>query len=121
MLAIAAERMPEARLVEGDALPLPFGDGEFDLVFTSHFLHHLEPEGRAEFLAEARRVGRELVVVEGVRSPDEPPEEWLEQVGGDGRTHRHYRRAYTADELVEELGGGEVLHAGRWFTAVASW
>jgi hypothetical protein len=101
-------------------VPLPFADGEFERVFTSHFLHHLEPDARAEFLAEARRVGDGLVVVEGVRSPDEPPEQWHEQAGSDGANHRHYRRAYTAEELAEELGGGEVLHAGRWFAVVAS-
>ena len=113
--------MPDARLLQGDAVPLPFGDEDFDRVFTSHFLHHLPPDGRAAFIAEARRVGRELVVVEGVRAPDAPQEEWHESATADGATHRHYKRAFTAAELVDELGDARVLHEGRWFTVVSSW
>ena len=120
MVEIAAARMPHARVLQGDAQPLPFEDGEFDRVFTSHFLHHLPPEQRVTFLAEARRVGRELVVVEGVRAPDAPPEEWHERVGSDGVNHRHYKRSYTTSELASELGDGRVLYEGRWFTVVAS-
>lgn len=66
MVAIAAQRLPGGRVVRGEAVPLPFGDGAFDRVFTGHFYGHL----------------------------------------------------VTADELAGELGGGEVLHAGRWFVAV---
>jgi demethylmenaquinone methyltransferase/2-methoxy-6-polyprenyl-1,4-benzoquinol methylase len=120
MVEIAAARMPHARMVQGDAVPLPFRDGEFDRVFTSHFFHHLPPDGRAAFIAEARRVGRELVVVEGVRAPDAPPEEWHERVGSNGSTHRFYKRSFTATELASELGDGQILHEGRWFAVVAS-
>ena len=67
MVEIAAARMPHARVLEGDVAPLPFADRSFDRVFTSHFLHHLSPDRRTAFVAEARRVGRELVVVEDVR------------------------------------------------------
>ena len=45
----------EARVVQGDAVPLPFGDGELDRVFTGHFYGHLLPGERERFLAEARR------------------------------------------------------------------
>ena len=51
-------------MVQGDAVPLPFGDGEFERVFTSHFYGHLLPGERERFLEEARRVGGELVVVD---------------------------------------------------------
>ncbi len=120
MVEIAAARMPRARVVQGEAVPLPFGDGEFDRVFTSHFFHHLPPDDRAAFIAEARRVGRELVVVEGVRAPDAAAEEWIERAGKDGSTQRFYKRSFTATELAGELGDGRVLHEGRWFTMVAS-
>lgn len=119
MVEIAAARMPHARVVQGEALPLPFNDREFDRIFTSHFFHHLEPDGREAFIAEARRVAHEVVVVEGTRAADDPPEEWHERTGSDGATHRFYRRSFTAAELVEELGGGQVLHEGRWFVVVA--
>src|SRR3712207_3262692 len=120
MVEIAAARMPHARVIEADALPLPFGDGEFDRVFTSQFFHHLPPDGRAAFIAEAHRVGCALVVVEGVRAPGAPAEEWHERVGSDGTTHRFYKRSFTAAELAGELGDGQVLHEGRWFAVVAS-
>ena len=56
MLAIAREQAPDAHLVRGDALELPFADGEFDRVFTGHFYGHLDPQERARFLAEASRL-----------------------------------------------------------------
>ena len=63
MLAIARRRRPDGRFVTGDALALPFADGEFGRVLTGHFYGHLEAEHRGRFLAEARRVAPELVVI----------------------------------------------------------
>jgi len=120
MVEIAAARMPHARVVQGDIAPLPFGDGEFDRVFTSHFFHHLAPDRRAAFLTEARRVAHEIVIVEDVRLPDAPKEEWREVDLGDGSHHRMHRHAFTAAELSAELGDGQVLHEGRWFVVVAA-
>jgi ubiquinone/menaquinone biosynthesis C-methylase UbiE len=57
MVAAAAESMPDVRVVQGDAVPLPFSDGEFERVFTSHFYGHLLRGERERFLEEARRVG----------------------------------------------------------------
>jgi ubiquinone/menaquinone biosynthesis C-methylase UbiE len=70
MAEIAAARMPAARVVTGDAVPLPFADGAFDRVFTSHFYGHLLPSEREAFVSEARRVARELVVVDAALRPD---------------------------------------------------
>lgn len=120
MVEIAAGRLPHGRVLQGEAVPLPFRDGEFDRVFTSLFFHHLPPAGRGEFMAEARRVGRELVVVEGVRAPEAPSEEWLERAGDDGETRRFYKRSFTAAELAAELGGGRLLHHGRWFVVATT-
>jgi SAM-dependent methyltransferase len=116
MIAVAAERMPAARCVHGDAVPLPFADGEFDRVFTSHLYGHLRADERAAFLAEARRVARELVVVDAAGAG----EEWQERILSDGSAHRVYKRWFRGAELAEELGGGEVLHDGRWFVVVAA-
>ncbi len=120
MVEIAAARMPHARVVQADVPPLPFDDSEFDRVFTSHFLHHLSPERRAAFVADARRVGRELVVVEDVRRADAPAEEWHDQVLSDGPRRRLHRHSFTASELITELGADQVLHEGRWFVVVAA-
>jgi ubiquinone/menaquinone biosynthesis C-methylase UbiE len=119
MLEIAAQRLPNARLVRGDAVPLPFADGEFDRVFTGHFYGHLlEPE-RKTFLREARRVGGELLIVDSALSDSGKSEVWQEREISDGSRHRVYKRYFEPRALAAELGGGEVLYGGRWFVAVA--
>jgi demethylmenaquinone methyltransferase/2-methoxy-6-polyprenyl-1,4-benzoquinol methylase len=117
MLAEARTRLPEAELVRADALDrLPFADGAFERVFTGHFYGHLEPAARELFLAEARRLAPELVVVDSAGSG----EEWQERTLNDGTQWQVYKRWFTAEALLEELGGGRALHDGRWFVAVAS-
>ena len=120
MVAIAAARAPHARVLRADAVPLPFADGEFDRVFTSHFYGHLLEDERARFLAEARRVAPELVVVDSALRPDVGPEAWQERTLDDGSMHRVYKRWFTGDGLAQELGGGEVRFDGEWFVAVSS-
>ena len=120
MVAVASERMPDVRVVQGDAVPLPFADAQFGRVFTSHFYGHLLPGERERFLDEARRVGGQLVVVDAARREDVPPEQHQERVLNDGSRHTVYKRFFEPDELAAELGGGRVLHAGRWFVAVAA-
>jgi demethylmenaquinone methyltransferase/2-methoxy-6-polyprenyl-1,4-benzoquinol methylase len=116
MVAITRERMPDARVVHGDALPLPFRDDEFERLFTSHFYGHLQPGEREHFLEEARRVAGELVVVDAAGSGTR----WDERELNDGSRHRVYKRWFAGPELAAELGGGEVLHDGRWFVVVSS-
>jgi SAM-dependent methyltransferase len=120
MVAAAAERLPGARVVQGDAVPLPFAEGEFDRIFTGHFYGHLLEGERERFVAEARRVARELVVVDSALHDGVDPEEWQERVLNDGTRHRVYKRYFRGAALAAELGGGEVLHDGRWFVAVAA-
>ncbi len=120
MLWIAAERLPRGRVLCAEGVPLPFHDDEFDRVFTSHFYGHLLAAERAEFLAEARRVARQLVVVDAALREDVQREEWQERVLGDGSRHRVYKRFFRASELAEELGGASVLLEGRWFVAVST-
>jgi ubiquinone/menaquinone biosynthesis C-methylase UbiE len=118
MVGIASAAAPQARIVQGDAVPLPFADGSFDRVFTGHFYGHLlEPE-RAAFLAEAARVGNRLVVVDSALRDGVEAEQWQERTLSDGSLHRVYKRYFTGPGLAEELGDGRVLHAGRWFVAV---
>jgi len=118
MIGVAREQAPAATYVQGDALALPFEDGAFDRVFTSHFYGHLEEDDRRRFLAEARRVAPELVVFDAALHGGEPRFEWQERVLKNGSRWEVYKRFFTGDGLLGELGGGEVLLEGRWFVLV---
>jgi ubiquinone/menaquinone biosynthesis C-methylase UbiE len=120
MLEIARERVPHGEFVVGDALSLPFEDRSFDRLVTGHFYGHLEEVERSRFLAEARRVAPELVVVDSALHDDVEPVEWQERVLRDGSRWEVFKRYFTGEELAAELGGGEVLFAGNWFVAVRS-
>jgi ubiquinone/menaquinone biosynthesis C-methylase UbiE len=120
MLEVAAERVPGAELVSGDALSLPFADDSFDRLFTGHFYGHLRDPDRGAFITEAHRVASELVIVDSARRPDHEPEEWQERVLNDGSRYEVYKRFFEPDGLAQELGGGTVLHASRWFVMVSS-
>lgn len=120
MLQEARRQAPEATFVQGDALSAPFDDGAFERVFTGHFYGHLDERQRARFLAEARRLAPELVVVDSALRADVEPEEHQERVLNDGSRWEVYKRYFEPDALTRELGGGETLLAGRWFVAVRS-
>ena len=120
MLAVAGSRLPDAELVRGDALALPFEAGSFERLFTSHFYGHLDSAGRKRFLHEVRRVAAELVVVDSALRDDVEPETVQERVLNDGSRWSVLKRYFTGSGLAAELGGGRVLHDGRWFVAVAA-
>jgi ubiquinone/menaquinone biosynthesis C-methylase UbiE len=119
MLEIAREQAPNAEFAAGDALALPFDDGSFDRVFTSYFYCHLEEQDRLRFLAEARRVARELVVVASVPGENDPLERWEERKLKDGSRWQVYKRVFAPEDLAKELDG-RVLHANEYFVMVAS-
>jgi demethylmenaquinone methyltransferase/2-methoxy-6-polyprenyl-1,4-benzoquinol methylase len=118
MLDVAAQQAPNADLVRGEGTALPFEDTSFDRVFTSHFYGHLEEDERRAFLAEARRVARELVIADASLAHSPVAEEYQERVLNDGSCWEVYKRFFTGDGLAAELGGGEVLHEGRYFVVV---
>jgi ubiquinone/menaquinone biosynthesis C-methylase UbiE len=120
MVEIARERVPHASFVVGDALRLPFADSSFHRVFTSYFYCHLEESERVRFLAEARRVATEHVIVGSRIREGEQSERWEERVLRDGSRWQVYKRVFDPDALLAELGSGEVLHAGSWFVVVRS-
>jgi ubiquinone/menaquinone biosynthesis C-methylase UbiE len=120
MLEEARRQAPNASYVQGDALSLPFEDGAFERVFTAHFYGHLEDEERQRFLAEARRLAPELVVVDSALREDVQAEELQERILNDGSRWEVYKRYFEPDALARELGGGETAFAGRWFVAVRS-
>jgi ubiquinone/menaquinone biosynthesis C-methylase UbiE len=120
MLEVAAQQVPDAVLVSGDALAVPFADNSFDRLFTGHFYGHLQDPDREAFLTEAHRMASELVIVDSARRPDHEPEELQERILNDGTRYEVYKRFFEPDALAEELGGGTVLHASRWFVMVSS-
>jgi ubiquinone/menaquinone biosynthesis C-methylase UbiE len=117
MLELAREQAPSAEFVRGDALSLPFADGTFERVFASYFYCHLEEGESARFLAEARRVAPELVIVASVHRNDKPTERWEDRRLKDGSTWTVYKRVFTGERLAAELAG-EVLFEGSWFVVV---
>lgn len=120
MLELAAARLPRANLVRGDAFALPFPDATFDRVLSGHFYGHLDARRRTAFLREARRVAPELVIADASREQSTVDDEWSERRLLDGSRWKVYKRWFAPDALLDELGGGEVLHAGRWFVVVRS-
>ena len=67
----------------------------FARIAAGHFYGHLEPAERERFLAEAARVGRELLVVDSARRPDVPAERWDPRVLSDGSRHAVFKRWFT--------------------------
>jgi ubiquinone/menaquinone biosynthesis C-methylase UbiE len=120
MLEIAHERVPDGEFLVGDALDLPFPDRSFDRIVTGHFYGHLEEEDRARFMAEARRVAAELVVIDSSLRHSPVVEEIQARVLNDGTRWQVYKRYFSASGLAEELGGGEALFEGLWFVVVRS-
>jgi ubiquinone/menaquinone biosynthesis C-methylase UbiE len=63
-LELARERVAR---VAGDAFHLPFRDGAFDVVASSHFFHHFAPAENVNQLTESLRVARRCVLVTDTR------------------------------------------------------
>ncbi|MGA2135693.1 MAG: class I SAM-dependent methyltransferase [Bryobacteraceae bacterium] len=118
MLAIARERLPGRRLLQGDALCLPFRDHSFTCLMAAHFYGHLDAASRARFFTESRRVAHHLLMVDAAWREDVQPEEWQTRVLQDGSHHKVYKRYFTPAQLAAEAGDGRIIHAGRWFVAV---
>jgi ubiquinone/menaquinone biosynthesis C-methylase UbiE len=120
MLDEATRQAPNASFVQGDALALPFPNTSFSRIFTGHFYGHLREPERIAFLGEAKRVAAELVIVDSSRAHSELDDDVQERVLNDGTRWEVYKRWFTGAGLAAELGGGEVLHDGRWFVAVSA-
>lgn len=118
MLAIAANRIPGAVFVRGDALHLPFRTNVFECLMAAHFYGHLDNNARTLFLNEARRVAKSVLVIDAAKRDDVPFEEHQERVLQDGSRHMVYKRYFTPERLMAEIGTGRILYSGRWFVAV---
>ena len=61
--AILEESSSEIAAVRGDALRLPFADGQFDFAICSLFTHHFEDHSVVEIFQEMTRVARRKVFI----------------------------------------------------------
>ena len=118
MIEVARGRGAAADYVVGDATRLPFPDSSFERAFTGHFYGHLGAGERKPFLAEARRVANELVVLDSALHEGVEREEWQERTLNDGSRWQVYKRYFEPGQLLAELGGRRIVFAGRWFVAV---
>jgi ubiquinone/menaquinone biosynthesis C-methylase UbiE len=120
MLELARARVPSADFVRADPPPLPFPDRMFDLAFSSNVYSHIDTaDACAEFVAEALRVARTLVVLEQAWQPGREPESWELRRLLDGSEHRVFKRYFTGEELASELNG-VIVFASAEFLAVRS-
>ena len=93
-------------------------DGAFDLAFSSNVYSHIETAAaRAEFVADALRASRELVVREQALRLGRDRELWELRRLVDGSEHRVFKRSLTAVQLARELDG-VVVFASAEFVAV---
>jgi len=66
------------------------------------------------------RVASELVIVDAALRDDVEAAAWQERVLNDGSRWQLYKRYLDPAVLAREVGGGDVLFAGRWFVIVRS-
>jgi SAM-dependent methyltransferase len=106
-------------VVRGDSSALPLADKAVGRIFAGHLYGHLEEDERLVFLAEARRVADELVILDSGRPPGAKAAEWQTRGLADGTSYTVYKRHFTVDELVAEVGG-EPLFSGSYYILVRS-
>jgi SAM-dependent methyltransferase len=116
-----------ARTVEGDALDLPFGDGEFDRVVAAEVLEHIPDDERAiAELARVLRPGGTLAVTVPRWLPERIcwalSDEYHEVEGGHVRIYRESELAAklaAAGLVAEGHGFAHALHSPYWWLKCA--
>jgi 2-polyprenyl-3-methyl-5-hydroxy-6-metoxy-1,4-benzoquinol methylase len=66
LLGMARDQLnqyPEIWRLSADARDLPFAPGSFDFVISTHFLHHLDPDGLTATLRALAKVSRGSVIL----------------------------------------------------------
>jgi demethylmenaquinone methyltransferase / 2-methoxy-6-polyprenyl-1,4-benzoquinol methylase len=129
MLELAREKAPDVRFEAGNALELPYADGEFDAVTVGFGARNFDDlrAGLSE-MARVTRPGGRVVVLE-ITTPQRPPLSWffrvwfdrivpaLGRVAGDSEAYTYLpssvRRFPGPSELAGELAGAG-LERIRW-------
>jgi SAM-dependent methyltransferase len=110
--------VPQVPVVRADALHLPLANGSVDRFFAAHLYGLLLPEERRDLLAEARRVAREVLILDAGRPEGVQVAEWQERNLHDGTQYQVFRRHFDAETLAAEVGG-DVLFDGTFYVLVA--
>jgi demethylmenaquinone methyltransferase/2-methoxy-6-polyprenyl-1,4-benzoquinol methylase len=77
MLDIARRKAPQIPFEQGDALALPYGDGEFDAVTVGFGARNFSDLARGlREMARVTRPGGRVVVLE-ITTPEQPPLSWF--------------------------------------------
>ncbi len=97
MLELARAKAPDIRFEAGNALALPYADGEFDAVTVGFGARNFSdlPRGLAE-MARVTRPGGRVVVLE-ITTPQKPPLSWFFRVWFDQAVPRLGRLAGDPD------------------------
>lgn len=109
---------PHVAAVRADALHLPLADRSVDRLFAAHLYGLLLPDEREVLLAEARRVAREVLVLDAGRPEGVRAAEWQERTLEDGKPYRVFRRHFDAGTLASEIGGN-VIFDGSFYVLAA--
>jgi SAM-dependent methyltransferase len=110
--------LPHVPAVRADALRLPLADESVDRLFAAHLYGLLLPEECRDLLAEARRVAREVLILDAGRPEGVLAAEWQERTLHDGTHYQVFRRHFDAATLAAEVGG-HVLFNGTFYVLVA--
>lgn len=116
-LDVLRDHLSRVPAVQADALRLPIGDKAVTRFFSSHLYGLLLPGERHVFLAEARRVASEVVIVDAGRPKGVQAEEWQERTVADGGRFSVFRRHFDPEVLAAEVAG-DVLFGGRFYVLV---
>jgi Methyltransferase domain len=106
-------------VIQADVTALPLAAKAVTRVFAGHLYGHLEPDERATFVAEVRRVADEVVILDSGLPPGAHAEEWQRRSLPDGTTHTVYKRHFDIETLSAEVDG-DPLFGGRYFVLVRS-
>lgn len=109
--------LPHVPVVRADALRLPLADRSVSRFFAAHLYGLLLSDERQRLLAEARRVAREVLILDAGRPNGVQVAEWQERTLHDGTLYQVFRRHFDAKTLASEIGG-DVLFDGTFYVLV---
>lgn len=112
-------QVPKVPAVRADALRLPLADQSVGRFFAAHLYGLLLSGEREGLLTEARRVAREVLILDAGRPDGVPEAEWQERTLLDGTPYRVFRRHFDGETLASEVGG-VVLFDGDFYVVVSS-